>query len=61
MDTYATFALLGSGIFFRFNADKLYKDYDNRVPNSEDEYNALFKKAQTRNVLSQGLIAAGAI
>lgn len=55
-----TFALLGAGVFFRFNADKLYRDYEDRLPNSESDYNALFNRAQTRNVLSQGLLVAGA-
>ncbi|OJJ21562.1 hypothetical protein BKI52_13545 [marine bacterium AO1-C] len=56
----ATFVMLGAGIFFRFNADKLYQDYEDRLPNSENDYNALFNRAQTRNILSQGLLMAGA-
>ena len=56
----ATFAMLGAGIFFRINADNLFRDYRDRVPNTEEDYNDLFNRAQTRNILSQGLLIAGA-
>lgn len=57
---FASYASLGTGIYFHFLSRDRYNDYLDRLPNTEDEHRALFNRAQRSQTISRAFFIAGA-
>lgn len=54
-----TYVLLGGGVFFYIKANRELNDYNNRIPNTQDEHDRLFRSARNSRNLAYGLFIAG--
>ncbi len=55
----STYLLLGAGAFFYVKASRELQDYNNRIPNTLDDHERLFRNARTDRNLSYGFFIAG--
>jgi hypothetical protein len=57
--TALTYACLSTGTYFYIRADQKYKDYNNRIANTEEKHKSLFNDARRSQNVAIGFLAAG--
>ncbi len=57
--TALTYSTLGAGVFFHFKARNDYNDYEDRLPNTEEEHRQLFNDAKEAQNISRAFFIAG--
>ncbi|NJO01328.1 MAG: hypothetical protein HC880_06215 [Bacteroidia bacterium] len=58
--TALTYGCLGTGAIFHIQARQDYNDYEARIPNTEEEHQNLFNRAERNQNLAEGFFIAGA-